>query len=1222
MYKISTKHWWAPPACTAKILLIMKLTVVILVAALMQVSAATFAQKLTLKGNHISVEKVFKAISDQTGYDVVVFTSKFKTSQLIDVNFKDTPLDEVMQQLIAGTSMTFTIADKSVVIKEKPSDATGQANAKKFDMVITGRVTNEQGEALTDATVILKGKNRGVKTGKDGIFTLSGVNENDILLISYLGYETLELPAKSNLKNIVLKVQVASLNEVVVTNGYQKIDGRKLTSAISTVKMADISNPAFFTVDQALEGRIPGLFVLNNSGDIGVSPKIRVRGTSTILGNREPIWVVDGVVVNDPVGIDPSTINDLDFVNRLGNAISGLKPYDIDQIDVLKDASATALYGVRAANGVIVITTKKGKAGEPLVSLNQSTTLSRRPRYSDHNINVMNSKERIDFSKDVINSGLDYPSNINYVGYEGELNNLYTGKINYAQFQDQVHALETMNTDWFGVLLQDAVSTQNNVSISGGSNKMTYYSSVGVATQRGTLRGDKTDQYTAMVKLNATLTPSLSWDMTLRGNTQKSNYVAGSVNALNYAYNTSRAVPAYNSDGGLSYYDKISTTQGNPFYAFNIQNEIDHSRDAITNSGINLMTDLNIKVNKHLNGTVLLSYANNNSNDQTIYEENTFYAATLRQSEYGVTAGSNSLMPYGGELKSSQVRNESYLVRGQLNYDRPVASRDNLNITLGAEISSNKYSGYDLDRRGYLPDRGQTFAAVDPVKYPSYAQWATLNGMDVTRNTLTNLASGYFAGSYTINDKYILNFNTRTDFSNKFGSKAKEKFLPTWSLSGRWDVDKDFFKNSESVNLLALKASYGFQGNMLDNQTPNLIIKQGSIDPITQTYYSNIAFYPNPNLKWEKNKEINIGLDFGFFNNKIQGVVNYFNKTTSNAFLDKLVPDINGVNSYVVNSGTIKNHGIELTLSFTPVNNLGKGGSKGGFTWRIDPQLGQVINKLLSKSVNSQNLGEQNANVYNSYLTGSQVLDGKASNTFYSYQFTGLDPKTGLPTFKGDDPALASKYQGMTLDKVIKQVMVPSGSRIPTIQGGLLNVFSYRQFSMSFNLSYSLGSKIRLKPLYSTTQNGIVTSQSSAPLPEANVSKEFLNRWRKPGDEAHTTIPGLIGGEAYHNTLAHWSVNQPYDFAENIWQMYDNSDLRIASGDYLKIRTFNFRYTLGDALTKQLHLKQTSIMFSATNVYTWASKKLDGQDPEQSDFTSNTQLSPRPTYSLTLDVSF
>ncbi|MDN3548845.1 SusC/RagA family TonB-linked outer membrane protein [Mucilaginibacter aquaedulcis] len=1207
----------------------MKLTIILLVAGLMQVSAATFGQRLTLKGRNVSVEKVFRAISDQTGYDVVVFTSKFKTTQVINVDFKDTPLEEVIQKLIAGTTMTFSIEDKTVVIREKKPLLTDQTDLQTALITVKGKVLNEEGHPLPGATVIIKGKTRGVLTNADGEFSLSEVDSKAVLVISYTGYEPIETQASKEVKVYKLKIKVASLDEVVVTNGYQRIERRKLTSAITSVKAADITNPAFFTIDQALEGRIPGLFVLNNSGDIGVSPKIRIRGTSTILGSREPIWVVDGVVVNDPVGIDPATINDLDFVNRLGNAISGLKPFDIDQIDVLKDASATALYGVRAANGVIVITTKKGKAGDPVVNFNQSTILTKRPRYTDGNIRVMNSRQRIDYSRDIINSGLEYSGNINYVGYEGTLNNLYNGRINYSQFQSAVQKMETMNTDWFGTILKDAISTQNNISVSGGGAKMTYYASVGAATQQGTVRGDKTDQYTALVKLTAALTPRLSWDMTLRGNNQKSDYVAGAVNALSYAYNTSRAVPAFNEDGTLSYYQKYTPGDSRTvnYFGFNILNEMQHSRDLINTSGVNLLTDLNVKVNPYLNGTVLLSYSNNNSNDQTVYQENTFYAASLRRSEFGSTAPTTSLMPFGGEMLSNQVRNESYLVRGQLNYDRPVgsASRDNLNITIGGELSSNRYKGYNIDRRGYLPDRGQTYAPVDPLKYPAYAQWATLNDMDIVRDALTNLASGYFSSSYTINDKYILNFNTRTDFSNKFGSRSKEKFLPTWSVSGRWDIDKDLFKNSKSVNLLALKTSYGFQGNMLENQTPNLIIKQGSIDPITQSYYSNIAYYPNPNLKWEKNKEFNVGLDFGFFHNKIQGTVNYFNKTTNNAFLSKEVADINGVTSYIVNSGTIKNQGIEVTLSFTPINNLGPNGKKGGFSWRIDPQLGQVINKLLSKSINSLNVGDHNPNVYNNYLTGSQIVDDKASNTFYSYHFTGLDHLTGLPTFANNDPSMADKYKGMSLDDVIKQVMVPSGNRIPTLQGGLLNVFSYRQFSLSCNMTYSVGSKVRLQKLYSNTVNGIVTSTVSAPLPENNVNLDFVNRWRKPGDEAYTNIPSLVGGTAYANTLSHWSAsgsNTSFQYADNIWQMYDNSDARIASGNYLKLRTLNFRYSLSDALTKRLKIKQTSVMFSATNVHTWASKKLEGQDPEQLGFGDNTQLSPRSTYSITLDVSF
>ncbi len=1203
-----------------------------MVTALMQVSAATYGQKLTLKGKSVSIEQVFRAISDQTGYDVVVFTTKFKTSQRVNVDFKNTPLSQVVEKLIEGNDLAYTIDDKTVVIKEKENTIFSRIIDRFNNITITGRVVSADGKPMPGASVVIKGKNRGTLTGPNGEFSLADVDAKDVLIISYTGFETIEIQASKDLKAIKLVEKTAKLDEVVITNGYQKIERRKLTSAITSIKAEDILNPGMYSIDQALEGRVPGLFVQNNSGDIGVSPKIRIRGTSTILGNREPLWVVDGVVVNDPVGVDPATINDLDFVNRLGNAISGLKPFDIDQIDVLKDASATALYGVRAANGVIVITTKKGKAGDPVVNFNQSTNLTRRPRYSDHNINLMTSRERVDFSRDLIAAGLEYSPKINYVGYEGALSSLYTGKFTYDQFQREVHKLETVNTDWFGVLLADAISTQNNMSVSGGTGKMNYFASLGVATQRGTMKGDKSDQYTSLVKLTTTINPNLTWEVNLRGNVQKNDYVSGSLNALSYAYNTSRAIPAYNDNGTPFYYKRYSTALTKEFgsseidyYNFNIQNEIQNSRNLIDNSGVNLTSNLNLKFNPHLSGTVLVNYSTNNSNDQTVYDASTFYAANLRNSEYGVVpAAGRTYLPFGGEMKTNQVRNEGYLARAQVSYDKPVGenSHDNLNLLLGAELSSNKYKGYALTRRGYLPDRGQTFAAIDPLKYPLYAQWALLNNNDVVKNGLTNLASGYFSGSYTINDKYILNFNTRTDFSNKFGASSKEKFLPTYSISGRWDIDKDFFKNSNTVNLLALKASYGYQGNMLDNQSPDLIIKQGSIDPINGEYYSNIAYYPNPNLKWEKNKQVNIGLDFGLFNNKLQGTVNYFDKTTTDAFLNKTVSDINGLNTYVVNSGTIKNKGVEVALSFTPINNFGPGGKSGGFSWRVDPQLGQIINRLISRSVSSKNVGETNANVYKNYLDGSQVVDGKAANTFYSYRFKGLDPVSGYPTFYNDDPSLADKYKGMTIDQIVNEVMVPTGRRIPVVQGGLLNVFSYKQFSFSFNLSYSVGSKIRLKKLYPNYQAG--ENISSAPFPELNVDPVFINRWRAPGDETRTNIPALVPPSVLsaNNLYTHWSSGQTYEYATSIWEMYDNSDARIVSGNYIKVKTANFRYILADALTKRLHLKQTSVMLSGNNLYTFASSKLRGQDPEQGAFDDTIQLSPRSTFSLTLDISF
>lgn len=1223
----------------------------IVVTMLLLWSAGTHAQQtitvrvaavpsITLAGKNVPLEKVFVSIKQQTGYAVFYTKGALADTKPVTFDVKNMPVNLFLDLLMKDQPLEYAVENSTIMILPKGA----KMEAVQADQMLQGVVRDSAtGDPLPGASVSVmhnpgEGGNRkwAVSADKNGHYSIT-VTPGRQLMVSFIGYK----PYINRLGNggpatqdIYLAPTQQALKEITVTNGYQQMDGRHLTSAITTLKAADIVVPGMFSIDQALEGRVPGLFVMNNSGEVGASPKIRIRGTSTLLASQEPVWVVDGVVVNDPVGIDPQSINDLDFVNRLGNAISGLSPYNIDQIDVLKDASATALYGVRAANGVIVITTKKGHVGAPIVNYSNSTTLTQRPHYSDKNINVMDSRQRVDFSRQALAAGVTYPPNTDMVGYEGALNDYYTGKVNYTQFQDEVHRMETGNTDWFKLITRNAISTQNNVSISGGSEKITYFASLGAATQMGNVRGEGLNQYNSLVKLNSQITKKLSWEFNLRNDVEKRNYVASSVNALGYAYNTSRAIGAYNPDGSLYYYGKYDPVSSQ-LYNFNILNEMNNSRDITNSSGINLTTNFNYKFSPRLTATALFSYANNNTDETITYLENTYYAATVRKSDDGVTPNAQqTLMPYGGEVRNNPVKNSSYLVRGQLTYNQPLGARhrDRLDVLLGTEASSNVYKGTATVRRGYLPDRGETYAPVDPLAYPAYAAWATTTNVDVVQDKLTNLLSGYFSTSYTFNSKYILNFNARSDFSNKFGSRSNEKFLPTWSVSGRWDIAEDLFKNSQNVNMLALRASYGYQGNMLDNQTPELIIKQGSLDPITLEYYSTVGAYPNPNLKWEKNGETNIALDFALLKNKINGSVTYFYKKTKNAFLNKDVPDINGVTSYVVNSGTIENQGIEVAFSFTPISGLSANGKRDGFSWRVDPQLGQVINKLLAKAINNNGLnlnqGVQNANTYKQYLTGAQIVNDHAVNSFYSYQFAGLDPAKGYPTFKNTSADDQKAYAGMTRDQVYQTVMAPSGNRIPTIQGGILNVFSYKQFALSFNLSYSLGSKVRLAALYtgpngpSGSINGSGTLQTEAPLPSQNVNRIFLNRWRKPGDEAHTNVPGLLSQTDFGRYYRDASQGYAWQYSDNIYQMYDNSDLRVASGNFVKIKTATFRYNLSDELVKRWRMKGASIVLGGTNLYTFASKKLMGQDPEQSGFDqSSIQLSPRPSYSFGIDVS-
>lgn len=233
--------------------------------------------------------------------------------------------------------------------------------------------------------------------------------------------------------------------------------------------------PGATSIDQMLEGRIQDLMLTTNSGEVGVVPRLRIRGTSTLIGNREPLWVVDGIVVNDPVPLDSDVLNDPDYVNRIGNAIAGLNPQDIERLDVLKDAAATTLYGTRAANGVIVITTKKGHIGRPLVRYNVTATYKRRPRYSDRQIDLMSSKERVDLSRELVAQSYVYPSDMSVVGYEYLLQQLYSGVLDDEAFAREVKKIENNNTDWFAILTRDVISHNHTLSISGGTESLRYY---------------------------------------------------------------------------------------------------------------------------------------------------------------------------------------------------------------------------------------------------------------------------------------------------------------------------------------------------------------------------------------------------------------------------------------------------------------------------------------------------------------------------------------------------------------------------------------------------------------------------------------------------------------------------------------------------------------------------------------------------------------------------
>ena len=330
---------------------------------------------------------------------------------------------------------------------------------------------------------------------------------------------------------------------------------------------------------------------------------------------------------------------------------------------------------------------------------------------------------------------------------------------------------------------------------------------------------------------------------------------------------------------------------------------------------------------------------------------------------------------------------------------------------------------------------------------------------------------------------------------------------------------------------------------------------------------------------------------------------------------------VNGIHTYTVNKGTLENQGFDISFNFIPVNSLSGGNGK-GFRWICDPQIGQVLNKLIDKAIEGKNQVLHDTYTYFDYLDGKVQVVGRPLNSFYSYTFEGLSPEDGRPMFvRTDETETFDKYALMEdKQEVFRTVLEHSGVRVPFIQGGINNTFSYNRFTLTMNLAYSLGSKIRLLKLYGEDFNMVY---SIAPAPNSNARREFVNRWRGKGDEKYTNIPGLLSNAEFMKTLEPWWREEAFAFADNIWQMYDNADIRVVSGNYLKLQYLALRYTFSNELCRKLHVKQLSMSLSGTNLFTWSHKALKGQDPtSQSGSAKQINLSIRPTYTLNLNVTF
>ena len=1165
-------------------------------------------QKVSIQIKNATVPAILQEIKKQTNLNFVYSPEQVNALPKVDVSVTDAAVEAVLQQVFDDSGLEYRFDTESIIIRK------AQVQQPQRNASVSGMVTDENGNPLPGVSVVIKGTNWGCVTDVDGKYFIHLPDSEHIrLLFSFIGMKMQEVVYVGQKEiNVSMHEEASEMEEVVVT-GYGNVDKRLSASATTTVKMEDIHIPNVATVDGMLQGRVPGLMVMTNSGSPNATPRMRIRGSSTIHGNAAPIWVIDGIIQEDPVELSNDEINNVisgtDAVMRgqlndnasyslLGNAISGLNPNDIETMTFLKDASATAIYGTRAANGVIVITTKKGKVGKPSVNFSSSFGFTARPRYEDYQL--MNSKERVGVSREVAESGALYQVMPYSTGYEGALFDYYDGKITKSQFDAKVASLETMNTDWFKILFRNAFNQDYALSVSGGTENTRYYFSIGFNDNKGSTKGDDLRRYNASMKLNSKIGKFVDVDGKLSFSDRKSDgfYM---VNPLDYAMKASRAI------GKDEFYTtRTSTVAGlssNYPLTYNILNEIAHTSNTAKVRQMDASMGINARILPELSLNTLFGVGYSNTLNQKWADERSYYIAERRGYDYGSVAPNSaeekaSRLAKGGILLYDNQNNISYTARISASYNKVLTENHVINAMAGYEVRSIKYDGFKTTEWGWFPDRGLGISYeydTGTSNTTAFSGNSSLEKHTVNMiNTLSNTISGYATLVYAYKNRYVLNANVRMDASNRFGQYTNNKALPVWSVAGRWSVaDEPWFRRLGELAELSLRASYGRQGNVPTSVGPNLVVKYPStvLNRWSGEYQLNISRLPYPNLRWEKTNTVNVGADFSFLKGRISGTVDYYLKKGKDVIFNLDVPAEFGVTKTYKNGADIKNTGIELAVTFIPVQTK-------DFTWTITP--------VYSKNKNNVENTGKSEYTYMDYLAGNAFEDGKPVNAIYSWKFTGLDPEYGYATFE---------HTSRVQDEVSKmddpkEYLVYSGQKDPKVNGGFTTSLRYRNLTLNANFAYSLGNVKRLNFLYD--------GKFMMPSPQDNLHSDLLNRWKQPGDEQRTNIPGFALDDKSEYNLY---VPIPSTGVLNSYNMYNYSDIRVVKGDFLRCRNLSLSYVLPAKFVQNLGLATASYAFNVTNPLTICSSKFRGQDPEQAS-TGGTALPIIKTYTFSLNINF
>ena len=1036
----------------------------------------------------------------------------------------------------------------------------------------------------------------GVITDVDGQFSIAIPAGITRFFCSYVGYDVLEVklvPGKEHYE-ITLHASSQMLDAVVVT-GYQTVERRKLTAAVSKLDISDETIGAVKSIDQALAGQIAGLSVSPTSGAPGAPAKIRIRGTASLNGTQDPLWVLDGIPLEGTDVPEPDELNDI--TNMKQSSIAGLNPADIENITILKDAAATAIYGARrAANGVIVITTKKGKVGKPVINFSSRFTYT--PTLSLDRLNLLNSAEKVGLEMDMIRNNYS-PDN-----HKGGVYNILSNYNELSAFQNggwdalssdtqaAINRLKSVNTNWGDILFRDAFSQEYNLSLSGGTERVTYYTSFGYYKEDGNVDGVGMDRFNLVGKTSYKVNSILKVGASMFANRRKNtNYLTDAYGMSNPVFYSRKANPyfeLYDKNGNYNYdYDIQNNTDKD--LGFNIFEERQNtSNESVVNSFSSIF-DAELRFNDKWKLTSQFGYQLEKTSREEIADwESYAMRYYYKLSEYSQGGETKHFLPEGGMQKSYENSNSQITWKAMGEYRDSFNDIHELEVMAGTELRKTWYetlfsAGYGFDRKTLT---------TKPVIFPNES-YATSFPLHQTTYKENAYVSFYSTASYSLLNRYTVGGSIRFDGSDLFGVDKKYRYLPLYSVSALWRLSQEpFMQQAKWVDNLVFRASYGLQGNIDKNTSPFLLgtYRSESILPGVSEDVIIINSAPNKKLRWEKTQSVNAGFDFSVLNQAINLSVDYYYRKGTDLIALRMLPLETGFTSMNVNWASMENKGVEISLSTRNITTK-------NFSWYTNFNFAYNGNKVLQ-----ENIPEQQT---------TPGREGYPVGAIFALKTAGVNKETGNMMFynpEGEKVTLKELYRlkdewgiGIASSDVTaaeeRTFYSYIGSSDAPYTGGLINTFSYKNWELNVNFSLTFGGYVRTQPSYDIIN----------PDYGKNYNADVLNRWtpENPNAELPAFMLSASNPEEYS-----W-----YD-SKTIWR---DLDIWVKKLNYVRLQNLRLGYRIPELLTKRLGMNSATVSIEGRNLFVFGSGYNNYMDPESMYNPYATPVPKSVTFSLNLN---